>query len=169
MIYRSCIIFWCMFPINEPNETTMKGYGVIHDLLVSHWPAGPCGTLPRKSSRCMVSADSQRRDAIVTEEILHLDFLHHPSTLMSQRRPKQHEPTVSSLYQAKITVTAIDINIFPSEAPQSSPPPMSFIRVFIFFLGLSASLCKGCLCLRRSDRTAQLSVKCWDPGSWPAL
>lgn len=66
-----------MFPINEPNETTMKGYGVIHDLLVPHWPAGLCRTLPCKSSRRMVSADSQRRDAIVTEEILHLDFLHH--------------------------------------------------------------------------------------------
>lgn len=77
-----------MFPINGPNETTMKGYGVIHDLLVSHWPAGPCRTPPCKSSRRMVSADSQRRDAIVAEETLHLDFLHHlnvPETTRTAR------------------------------------------------------------------------------------
>lgn len=50
-----------------------------------------------------------------------------------------------------------------------SRPPKLFICVFIFFLEPQSSLCKGCLCLWWSCRTAQLSVKCWDTGSGVVL
>lgn len=81
-----------MFPINVPNETTMKGHAVFHDLVVSPRSAGPCSTLPWSSSGCTAIADSQRRDAILAEEILHLDFLHHlhvPETTKTARTNRQ--------------------------------------------------------------------------------
>lgn len=81
-----------MFPINVPNETTMKGHAVFHDLVVSPRSAGPCSMVPWSSSRCTAIADSQLRDAILTEEILHLDFLHHlhvPETTKTARTNRQ--------------------------------------------------------------------------------
>lgn len=141
-----------MFPIKVPVKTTMKGHAVIHDLIVSHWSTGPCRTLP---CSLPVVPCQQTVSAMTPSQLKRFFTWISSITLMSQRQPKQHRPTVSSSYRAKIIVTAIDINTFPSVAP-----PTSFIRVFIFFLELPASLCKGCLCLRSSDRTAQLSVKC---------
>lgn len=120
------------------------------------------GNTAKKCSPHVVSADSYRRDAVLTDAILHLDFLHHLN--VSETAKKEH--TYCLLF---ISGKNNSDSVWYKYISSHSWTLVSFICVFIFFLELPALLCKGCLCLRWSDRTAQLSVKCWDPGSWPAL
>lgn len=93
-----------------------------------------------------MSADSQHRDAILTEEILHLDFLHH---LKVSETANRAQTTVSSSLEAKITVAAIDINIFP---PVAGPRRLSFVCLFSFWN------CRLCC--------AKVAFVCDDPTEW---
>lgn len=94
-----------------------------------------------------------------------------PSPSCPRDKHKQHEPTRWLVASGK---NNSDSNWYKYVSFCSCPLPphrrLSFGCLFSFRNPPPPALpCKGCLCLRWSDRRAQLSVKCWDPGSRPAL
>lgn len=130
MIYRSCIMFWCMFgPVKQQWKDTV--------LSMTFWfHTGLQGRAERRHVSLPVVWCQQTASAVTLSSLKRLFTWISSITLMPQRQPEQHEPTASSSYQAK---NNSDSNWYKYISFWSRPPPkalhpprLSFVCLFSF-------------------------------------
>lgn len=105
---------------------------VMYDLVIRHRSVWPNKTLP---SRLYFMSCQQAASGVTSSEPERCFTWISVITQRLRQQPKQHVPTVRTRHRAKITVDAIDINIFP---PVVGPLSYSFVCLFSFW---SSGLC----------------------------